>query len=445
MTNKLYHSVIILLCICCGCSSSYLDVKPSSNLTVPNSLETFRQLLDHGNVVHVSSEFADIMADDYYMEYTYWQSRGNLVAKNAYIWAEDIYGTTESHPTWDDPYRAVFYANVVLDGTVKLSVSEQQWAAYKAVRGAAFFTRAFAFYKLLQLFAPPYDVRTADTDPGIPLKRSSDVNERITRSSVAASYTQVLADLEEAEELLPPELDYRRPSRPAAQALKARVYLMMGNYPEAAGAATRCLDNHSWLTDFNTANPDYRQVLYFSVTNSNLLLYGVNQNTITVPELYESYAEDDLRKQKYYRLTAQGRPYKTASFGSGIYHFTGLDTDEVILTRAECYARQGRVAEAMADLNHLLKHRHVAGSFEALTANDKDEALEIILWERRKELVCRGVRWSDLRRLNVAGAGISLRREMNGRLYTLPANSTRWVFPIPANEIKLTGITQNER
>ena len=123
----------------------------------------------------------------------------------------------------------------------------------------------------------------------------------------------------------------------------------------------------------------------------------------------------------------------------------GIATDEVYLTRAECYARAGKVSEAMNDLNTLMIKRWKAGTFIPFTATSTSEALSIILEERRKETLFRGLRWLDLRRLNSEGANITLTRNVDNQTYKLEPNSPRYALPLPPDVISLTGIPQNER
>ncbi|HMR19751.1 MAG TPA: RagB/SusD family nutrient uptake outer membrane protein, partial [Sphingobacterium sp.] len=125
------------------------------------------------------------------------------------------------------------------------------------------------------------------------------------------------------------------------------------------------------------------------------------------------------------------------------YSFQGLDADEQYLIKAECLAHLGSITDAMNTLNHLLRHRH--RDYIDKTATSQAEALEIIRQERRKELLFRGLRWSDLKRYNRDGANITLTRTFGDKTYTLPPNSSRWLFPIPSNEIKTSGIEQNIR
>jgi hypothetical protein len=77
---------------------------------------------------------------------------------------------------------------------------------------------------------------------------------------------------------------------------------------------------------------------------------------------------------------------------------------------------------------------------------DATEALELILAERRKELVFAGMRWSDIRRLNEQGENISLERKIGNQVYHLaPGNRALWTMPIPMNEFVSSGIKQIKR
>ncbi|GAA0881862.1 hypothetical protein GCM10009120_04580 [Sphingobacterium siyangense subsp. cladoniae] len=96
-------------------------------------------------------------------------------------------------------------------------------------------------------------------------------------------------------------------------------------------------------------------------------------------------------------------------------------------------------------LNKLLLHRWKSGKFQVLTAKSDSEALDLILKERRKELLFRGVRWLDLKRLNKEGREISLKRVLGGKEFVLYPNDLRYALPIPEDVIELSGMQQNPR
>ncbi|MNT13620.1 SusD family protein [compost metagenome] len=80
-----------------------------------------------------------------------------------------------------------------------------------------------------------------------------------------------------------------------------------------------------------------------------------------------------------------------------------------------------------------------------ITAVSKEDAIAKILIERRKELVWRGLRWSDIKRLNKIGSEITLKRILNGTDHVLLPNDPRYALPIPDDEIVRSGIDQNLR
>ena len=161
--------------------------------------------------------------------------------------------------------------------------------------------------------------------------------------------------------------------------------------------------------------------------------------------LIQMYHPDDLRLPLYYQLNTRGYYSIKRGYTRSLYAFTGLATDELYLIKAECAARRDDVPAAQTYLNELLVHRFRTGTYTPLSFSNGEDALTHVLRERRKELVWRGLRWQDLKRLNREGHNITLTRQVNGITYTLPPNDPRYVFPIPDDEIALSDIQQNIR
>src|SRR5690606_32948220 len=130
-------------------------------------------------------------------------------------------------------------------------------------------------------------------------------------------------------------------------------------------------------------------VLHFTTVSSTIRLDTT---------LYASYAEDDLRRTLFFR-TSSTRVYPRRTYTGQTTFFSGLTTDELYLIRAECQARDGDATGSIADLNTVLLNRDQTCTFIPYADKTPAEALELILTERRKEPVWRGLRWSDLRRL----------------------------------------------
>ena len=466
MTHNLFFPRIRLPLLLAGmgmlfaCSkNSFLDKKPNTDFIIPTTLSDFQALLDNDAVMGRTSGLGELSADNLYLRDTFWQGL-DVKEHNAYIWAPgDIFNGQGQQDDWDIPYEQVFYANVVLDGLAKVVVDSTNVQDWNAIKGSALFMRAFAFYNLAQLFAPVYDSLSAPTDLGIPLRLSSDVHAVSTRASVQQTYKQILEDLRMADNLLPTALPYanrNRPSKPAAFALQARVHLSMRSYDSAGIYANNCLQLYSTLIDYNSVSitplpfaATNAEALYqssFLTSSAQIIVALFSPKCVVDSTLYASYDTADLRKQLFYRLNGIGYINIRGSYNGTYYPFSGLATDEVYLVRAECRARAGDTNGALSDLNTLMQKRWMyTVPFTPFTAGSAAEALDTILVERRKELAFRGLRWTDLRRLNKENANIQLTRLLFGQTYSLPPNSLLYVLPIPPDVITLSGIQQNPR
>ncbi|WP_254412095.1 RagB/SusD family nutrient uptake outer membrane protein [Dyadobacter diqingensis] len=442
--NLILALVIMGPMLCC--ESGFLDKKPQKSLLVPTTLGDMQALLDNSRDLMNVSPYLNVITDG---EFRLLDAGLNSVARvvqNAYVWSSEPPATQGD---WDIPYKQVFYCNVVLDGLAKLT-DQASSDEYKRIRGDALFFRGLALFNLVQLFSVPYKAGSADTKMGIPLPLSSDVNLKMPRASLKATYDQVLKDLLEAAPLLAARPLYlTRPSKAALQALLARVYLLMGDYALAAQHADAALALQNSLLDYNTVptqsaisfplplsavNPE---VLFYSRANTSFLN---NASVFADSALYSAYSENDLRKKIYFTSALK---YKGSYTGTA-NPFQGLSTDELYLIKAECQARIGAASEALKTLDVLLQKRCVTGRYQPLTALSTQQVLEIIITERRKELVGRGLWWQDLRRLSGdSGFSFNLKRVSSGVTHLLVAGDKRYVFKIPLDELAGNPMEQN--
>lgn len=460
MNLNQYLKFLIGLVIVTGlisCKKEFLEKKASSNIIVPTTLADMRALLNNEAVIAETPRLGEIACTDFYLEDATLNSLIGNELRNGYTWQRDIYAGTIGITDWNTPYQQILIANIVLEGLEKIPVSASNQKEWQSVRGAAFFYRARAFYNLAETFCLPYDPQSAITNLGIPLKLTSDINSKVSRSSLQASYDQVLSDLGQATALLSETVllpNRLQPTKLAAWALEARIHLAMRNYSIAGKYADSVLSKYNKLIDFNTLNAAVNNSINFQ-NDETVLQSGYNQSTDVLrtlfnttqvdPTLYGSYGNNDLRRTIFFKLNPSGKPYMKGCYSGTTVYFTGLAVDELYLIRAEAKARNNDRDGCLSDLNALLVKRYKTGTFTALTALTPEEALSIVLQERRKELIFRGLRWSDLRRLNRDGANITLTRVANGQSYSLPPNDPRYAMPIPDDEIAFSGITQNQR
>jgi tetratricopeptide (TPR) repeat protein len=430
-----------------------LDIKPDQSKNVPETVADFQALLDHTDVMNNNiPAFGEAGTDNYYITDTRYNSLTQESERNAYLWGGNIFPVNAIALDWAGNYTRINVCNLVLEGLEKVATGAGT-SEFNNAKGSALFFRAYSFYTLAEEFSKPYDSTTAATDPGIPLRVTSDIHTLYQRASVQATYDQILADLSMAVDLLPDLTAYKtRPSKAAAYALLARIYLTLRRYEEAFHYADLSLDLYHELLDYNKV--DGSGTLSFQVLNADVIFHALMSSTPLLrlnstfidSILYKQYDENDLRKTLFFRQGASGFIFKGSYSGDVFAQFGGIAVDELYLIRAECYARKADATHAMNDINTLLKTRWKAGTYEDMTATDPGDALEKVLIERRKELIFRGLRWSDLRRLNKdIRFAKTLTRIVNGTVYQLTPNDPRYVYPIPEDEIRLSGIQQNIR
>lgn len=440
----------------------WLDISNNKALIIPSTPEDFQAILDNELIMNQSYPVIGQMgADNGFIPESSFISLAGL-ERQAYIWSADVYEGRNTVTDWNQPYKIIECSNIVLDGLNKTGSPDKDGESMNSIKGSALFFRAFAFYNLAQLFCKPYDATTAASDPGIPLRLTSDVNVRVSRGTVKETYDRILEDLHLAESLLPVSEPYvTRPSRAAACALLAKVYLLMQDYENALDYANRVLEIKASLLDFNTlsttASSPFPAVTNGATPNAEIIFYArcIVYNSMRArgsiskidTTLFKAYADTDLRKAVFYAASGNYRVFKGTYCGGSITAlFGGLATNEIYLIRAECYARLNQAPAALSALNSLLQKRYRPG-FVPLTAVTPEDALILILNERRKELpLTAQLRWEDLRRLNRDPRfAITLTRRMVEAGFSLPPDDPRYVLPIPDYELALNPMPQNER
>ena len=450
---KKIHLYFGLLCLSLSCILSctkFLDEKSDKALSLPKSLTDLQALLDaYGTMNEVYSYAGEEASDDYFLSTKNWQGIANQDTRNNYIWND----AAKLNASWSLPYKVVFVCNTVLE-EIELLDRKNRGQDYQRIKGGALFFRAFALYEVASLFAPVYSAVNAEK-LGIPVRLATAVEENTSRATVKQTYDQIIADLKTAAELLPITTAYKnRPTKRAAFSLLARIYLAMSDYAGALDASNKALSYGDDLLDYNTVDVDAgapfdlsnQEIIWLagSYAVSPLLTpsrYGVDT------ALYVSYAANDLRKRAFFTKKSDNYysfkgTYESRKQG---YLFRGLAVDELYLIKAECDIRMGNRVAGLNSLAILLRNRYEPGTYQIDLGLSQDKALHLVLSERRKELLFRGIRWTDLKRLNlVESSAKTLVRKLDQE-YHLASNDPRYVFLIPEMVISIAGFPQNPR
>lgn len=334
----------------------------------------------------------------------------------------------DAQELWLTAYNTINIANNVLTGLDVVAT-----ASKATVEGEALFIRSICYFELVRFYGKPFEAGQANAQLGVPLvltpTRGIGADNKVSRSSVAQVYAQIIADLTRAESLLPADNQWRA-SKGAAAALLARVYLQQGDYAKARDAANRVIQsgNYSLLNNyaavFNRDANSAEDIFAIQVTTQD----GVNNMNLhfSIPDFggrdgdvdilqghLDLYEAADQRLALFYDGNGAIRTGKwNNQFGDlGIIRLA-----EMYLIRAECNQRLGSTTGAtpLADYNTI---RTRAGLPAAMSVT-----LDAILLERRRELAHEGFKIHDMKRLKQ-------------NVGTLPYNSDKLVFPIPLREI----------
>ncbi|WP_207513526.1 RagB/SusD family nutrient uptake outer membrane protein [Longitalea luteola] len=426
-----------------------LDNKPSSAQATAESIADLQRLLDNQSVMNANRPFLlELGADDFFTPTVIWKNL-DPVCQLGYIWEKDPFLGADVND-WNSCFSTILFSNIALE-KVRTLKDETDTAEARFVRGQAHFHRAYANWLLAQLFCKAYDNRTASTDPGLPLRLSSNAKTLVNRSTVQETYNHIIRDLLEAKTLLPAKTPIpTRPSLLAAEALLAKVFLSMGDTEKAWDFANQVLLKSDTLIDYNGVRNSgipfrqFNEETIFYATMGAAAIFNNGNNCPVDTLLYASYNDNDLRKELFFTNGNNNYKIFKGSYSGSTLKFCGITTAEILLIRAECYARKDQVKEAIEDLNTLMKKRwKVTVPFQPFHVTGKEAALDSILNERRKEMIFRCARWIDIKRLNVKDKNITLTRKIDNRLITLPARDLRFIYPIPAQEVLLNPMEQN--
>jgi len=482
LKNKICLALICAALLGTGCKKDYLQLDPPGSLDPANVFSTTKNAMATINGMHrllyvqwysnqatggVSGNFlyTEVLGEDFVMTA---QANGWFV--NEYRWLQHRNeSSTMNRFNYGFFYSFIGNANMIIANIDNAVGPEDD---KKLIKGQAYAYRAWAYFNLVQLFGERYDAGGANNSLGMSLVLEPRTGA-LPRSTVAETYAQINADLEEALNLL------NGISRPAkshlntnvVKGLKARVALTQQNWALAAQMANEArqgfplmsnsqymdgfsdASNPEWIWGYNHRDdhPTYFYSFYaylgdFSSTNTR-----GNPKAI-FSKLYDMISPTDVRKQLWdptgsdptFPLTAGGTrmPYMTRKFllanpNNSNGDLVLMRAAEMYLIEAEALARMpGREADARAVLFELANRRDPDYT---LSTNTGQALIDEILTQRRIELWAEGFRFYDLKRLNLPldRTGGNHNNTLAQKM-TEPAGTRNWVFLIPRLEIEAT-------
>ena len=462
VTTILAICVVVMLT---GCND-YLDIKPKGE-KIPKTVTDYETLLNYESVQKVSDTYPTYLTDDVYLPdvaqgtATPGLNSVDQSILNLYLFKKDVFGEAQDDGFWFASYNRIYYYNTVIDNVMDAEgPSEQQ---KHSIRAEALISRALEYLYLVNGYAKHYDVRTAETDPGVPLILDEDISKKdLVRASVKDVYAQIQSDLQAALPNLPaqPKGNAFRASKAAGYGILAKMYLYMGNYTEALKAANEVLEINNSLLDLKK----YAVVkVQSSIGRTNVpqdidnpeniyikfapYVYGLSSKVFGSDELISLFSEDDMRLQVYFTKNFRNIPTDKYVWAPYLRANLAVSSPEIYLIAAECEAREGSIERAIALINKLRDNR-IKNNTD-IVATDRNDALQKVLEERRRELAMSGmVRYIDLKRLNQESQFAKTVTHVTGEgTFSLEPNSPLYVLPIPAKVMRFNknSMKQNER
>jgi starch-binding outer membrane protein, SusD/RagB family len=404
-------------------------------------------------------------------ELTLWNGTGDSRLIAYYI--NNLTATSgESYGSELWQYLPIYICNSAIE---QLEASNALTPAVKQqLLGEAKFMRAFNYFYLASLFGD------------VPLVLSTPYRENalLPRTPKDQVFAQMISDLKDAQELLSEDYlsvdlttltaEKTRPTKWAAAALLARVYLSTGNWAEAENEASFVIGN----TNFSLA--PLNEVFLKNSAEAIWQLQPVNSGwntevakTLVVPatgpyDAVPAYLNDQLlnafENGDQRRITGNwidsvnvdGTPYlyaakyKINEENTDINSGTGTDNmneylmvlrlAEQYLIRAEARARQGKLQEAMDDVNTIrLQHGGLPDPLPV--AASETDVVNTITHEHQVEMFTEwGDRWLTLKRTGDIDHVMEAVAPLKGGTWS----PYKALFPLPLEEIqKDQNLTQN--
>jgi hypothetical protein len=450
--------IILLIAIITGlssCGEDLLNINPSSALPPDAAIQTvsdmetimigvYAQLQDADLYGRYFILTPDVMSDDV---------KQNASANRAKEWAE--YGGFREHfiPSgiWTEGFEAILRANTIINADLEVPASVQDFA--NQLRGEAYAIRALMHFDLVRIFAQHYGFTADNSHPGIPIVTEFDQNSEPTRATVQQVYDQVIADFQQALNLMNENRGPGFFSPEAARGLLARVYLYQSNWSQAEALATEVINSpnvsltpgdsyvSTWMS--NGTSPD----AIFDVVN--LTTDNVGSDALGRMYINEGYGDYLPSKDVTDIIDARGTDIRSGLFKedptlAGVYapirvnKFPAIDGSdntpvvrlaEMYMIRAEARAMTGNEDGAIEDLM-TIRRRSWADAPDVTATGQA--LLDEIEEEKRIELMFEGHRLWELMRK---------KRDVVRTDCTAPADvctitypNDRFILPIPDSE-----------
>ena len=476
MKKIIIYIIPFLLIFVVGCKKDYLETKPSNGVTqvaILSKVSTVNASLDGVYKALFGATATDCFGQKSFDLMNDLMGNDMVVHSVGYGWFNTTYAYTawglattgsQSDNGWYYYYDIIKQVNnilAIIDGVSDASVAQKE-----LVKGQCLGLRAYAYYYLIN-----YDQQTYkgnETKPGVPLYTTVSTEGK-GRGTVQQVYTQIIADLTQAETLLTGKARASKVNIDVSvvQGFRARVALVQEDWATAATYAAKARTGYTLMSSSvypslsafsSIANPEWMwgslipadqatiYASFFSFVDVRTGGYAAlgGQRKIT-KALYDQIPATDVRKTVFKAPGTGVTPnvdynqlkHQVPTAGSWAADYLYMRAAEMYLIEAEAQARQAKDALARTALEALVVTRNPA--YSAASFSGAGLVTEILL-QRRIELWGEGFSLMDIKRLNQGldrptGTGNHGLPSFNAAVYTTSPADPRFLMRIPQREL----------
>ncbi|OOG15957.1 RagB/SusD family nutrient uptake outer membrane protein [Sphingobacterium sp. CZ-UAM] len=431
MKNIIYFGMMMTVGALTSCNK-YLDIQPVGTV-IPTSESDFRGLMTSGYTSFPAHKsYLSLRTDELLLDES---STDAARTKDIYLWNDQNPDPATTAYPYLAFYKSIFYSNQIIS-TIDEKLTGN--ANVDQIKGEAYLMRAYAHFELLNCYSEVYSASNVALR-GVPLSTKIDLEQRFVPATIGDSYAQVLSDMEKGTALLTVDdqakgVNYRFSKR-GAYAMASRLHLYRGEWQAAIEAAKQALKINDKLVDLNVTGsllPNDFESAEIIMALEKVSIPEVRSSSFISPSLLSAYSDGDLRKGRYFQK--RGADYVSLKGGENRFNVSFRNAD-LYLTIAECNVRLGNTAEALKYLAALKKNRFTVDAYVKETKADatlsKEQLLDAVLLERKRELALEGLRWYDLKRTTRP----AITHASFGRTVTLQQNDPRYVIRYPQEAI----------
>lgn len=452
--------MVSLLILSAAACEDYTDLTPKGSLVIETA-DQFLETVSLPNRGYPINNF-QYLSDDQ------WMKEADVIGKTPNIntinftfdETTDRVSLLNTSSFYNQAYTYINRWNTIIS---LVDDSKGEASTKQLAKAEAKIFRAYDHFLLVNTYAKGYDPQTAATDGGICIMDKFDLEAQPSKSTVAQVYAFIQKDIDEALPYLQEKpMDVYHPSLAFAYAFKAKVHLFKREIASAKAATEKSLSYNNKIFDmvaYNTqggpnvvavpAANNIEVLSYMYMTGYTEMNFAYQY--IISPELRTLFGTNDARFNLFFNTTSttnldQGSntAYWATVYTKFFYPTVGMKTTEVYLMLAECYAREDKFTEAVDVLNTLRAKRILSGTVNLAVPTTRKETMDLVINERRKELLLGFNRFFDLKRLNteteyaktVTRVFPIVNKTVPQKTYTLQPNSRLYIIPFPLSVLQ---------